>query len=283
MSKVHSTLRREKRSILISTAALWATFQTRRQTHRGLVCAWVCLVSGWRIRSAPGSAEGCPGRQMLFWTPDEWYTVKLIVSVLAMLWQKCVLDELWMHVFSSKWSELWEDGGTPMWNVQAASAFCIVDVKGGIYYVRCVYGGDSPPFSRKSKGGGQKWTHRYHTSMADLFASLVNRQNIELSQVLKMTYVSWFKCIVGNASIWKPWLKFVLTESSTESGQAHTVPARRSARLSKLGSLSTKTSSSDIRQNVSPKHKTRQTSKQKQKGKSKSNQNNKYYKEKHSR
>lgn len=80
-----------------------------------------------------------------------------------------------------------------------------------------------------------------------------------------MTYASWFKCIVGNTGIWKPWLKFVLTESSTEPGKAHTIPARRSARLSKLGSLSTKTSSSDIRQNVSPKHKTRQTSKQKQK------------------
>lgn len=69
MSKVNSILRREERSILISTAALWLL--TRLLLSRPdvkamealcmLECVW-CLAGGW----SPSGFEACPGRQMLF-------------------------------------------------------------------------------------------------------------------------------------------------------------------------------------------------------------------------
>lgn len=152
--KVYSTLRREERSILISTAAFWATFQIRRQTHRGLVCAWVCLVSGWRMVSIRFWRVSWETDAL--WTHYKWYTDKLIVSVLAMLWQMCVL---WKNVFSSKWSELWEDGENwcEMSKLILPSVSLALKV-GFIIYGVYVYG-IFFSFSRKNTGGGQRWTH----------------------------------------------------------------------------------------------------------------------------
>lgn len=108
-----------------------------------LECVW-CLAGGWY----PSDSEECSGRQMLFGNTMN----DTLLSLWCQCWQcydkSVYLNYEWM-CFQENGSELWEDGEKVMWNVQAASAFFIADIKSGIYYLLYVCVGGYFPFPGK--------------------------------------------------------------------------------------------------------------------------------------